>query len=100
MPKPNPKEQPVLTQHIGYGRFQLQDFEPGELFARFDSSLALVCDPQPKAPLSDRILVWVDHGTSNARREWLHRTALAYAVSEAQAMAIERRRQEDSEVRP
>ncbi len=89
----------MLTQHLGYGRVQLQDFTPGALFSRFDGSLALVCDPQPKVPLTDRIQVWVDHGTSNARKEWLHRTALAYAISEEQAMAIERRRQEDREAR-
>ena len=89
----------MLTQHIGYGRFQLQDFSPGSLFARFDGSLALVCDPQPLAPLADRIQVWLDHGTSNARKEWLHKTALAYAISEEQAMAIERRRQDDKEGR-
>ena len=34
-----------LTQHLGYGRYHLEDFLPGELFARFDGSLALVCDP-------------------------------------------------------
>ena len=90
----------MLTQHIGYGRFQLQDFSPGSLFSRFDGSLALVCDPQPKAPLMDRILVWVDHGTANARKEWLHQEALAHAISEEQAMAIERRRQEEKEARP
>ncbi len=90
----------MLPQHIGYGRFQLQNFLPGELFARFDSSLALVCDPQPTPLLADRIQVWVDHGTSNARKEWLHITALAHAISEEQAWVIERRRQEDKEVRP
>ena len=90
----------MLTQHLGYGRFQLQDFLPGDLFSRHDGSLALVCDPQPSPPLTDRIQVWVDHGTSNARKEWLHKTALAYAVSEAQAWAIERRRQDDKEAPP
>lgn len=89
----------MLTQHIGYGRFHLQDFGPGDLFARFDGSLALVCDPQPVPPLSDRIQVWLNHGTMNARKEWLHKTALAHAVSEEQAMAIERRRQK-SEASP
>ena len=84
-----------LTTHLGYGRFQLQDFLPGDLFARFDGGLALVCDPQPTPPLTDRIQVWVDHGTSSARKEWLHKTALGYAVSEAQAWAIERRRKGD-----
>ena len=70
------------------------DFQPGEVFARFDGSLALVCDPQPKPLTGDRIQVWVDHGTSNARRVLLHRTALAHAVSEEQARQIERRRAE------
>ena len=83
-----------LTQHIGYGRFQLQDFTPGELFARYDSSLAMVCDPQPVSAPSDRIQVWVDFATSNAHKEFLHRTALAHAISEEQAWAIERRQKE------
>ena len=90
----------MLTQHLGYGRFQLQDFLPGDVCSRYDGSLALVCDPQPSPPPSDRILVWVAHGTSNARKEWLHITALAHAISEEQAMAIERRRQEQMEARP
>lgn len=90
----------MLTQHLGYGRFQLFQFLPGELFARYDGSLAIVCDPQPASRPKDRIHVRVDHGTSNSRKEWLHRTALAYAVSEEQAMAIERRRVEDTEVLP
>ena len=69
-----------LTTHLGYGRYHLEDFLPGELFARYDGSLARVCDPQPSPPPADRIQVWVDHGTSNARKVLLHRTALAYAV--------------------
>lgn len=84
----------ATTHHIGYGRFHLQDFAPGELFARFDGALALVCDPQPKPPPADRIQIWVDYGTSNARKEFLHRTALAHAVTEEQAWQIERRRKE------
>ncbi len=79
-----------LTQNIGFGRFQLQDFLPGELFSRFDGSLARVCDPQP--PITEHVQVWLDYGTSNARKELLHRTALAYAISEEQAWEIERRR--------
>lgn len=90
----------MLTQHIGYGRFQLQNFLPGELFARFDGSLALVCDPQPAQAPKDRIAVWLDHGTSNARKVYLHRTAQAHAVSEAQAWAIERQRQAGKEAAP
>lgn len=80
-----------LTQHIGFGRFQLRDFRPGELFSHFDGSLARVCDPQPV--LAEHVQVWVDYGTSNARKELLHGTALAHAISEEQAWAIERRRQ-------
>ena len=36
-----------LTTHLGYGPFQLGEFIAGELFARYDGSLAMVCDPQP-----------------------------------------------------
>lgn len=85
----------MLTQHLGFGRFQLQQFLPGELFSRFDGSLGIVCDPQPLWVPQESIQVWVDHGTSNARKELLHRTALAYAISEEQAMAIEHRRSEE-----
>ena len=81
------------TSHIGYGPFRLSDFVAGELFARFDSSLALVCDPQPIGR-PDFIQVWTDHGTANARREWLHKTAQVFAISEEQAWRIERRRKE------
>jgi len=84
------------TQHIGYGRFRLEDFLPGELFARFDGSLGMVCDPQPKPPPLDRILVWTDYNTANARKELLHCTALAFAVSEEQAWAILRREGDDT----
>jgi hypothetical protein len=86
-----------LTQHIGYGRYRLEDFLPGDLFARYDGSLALVCDPQPFPPPPDHIQVWVDHGTSNARKVMLHRTALAFAVTEEQAWMIERRRKDAQE---
>ena len=81
-----------LTQHLGYGRYHLEDFLPGELFARYDGSLALVCEPQPVPPPNDHIQVWIDRGTSNTRKVLLHRTALAYAVTEEQAWMIERRR--------
>ena len=77
-----------LTTHIGYGQFQLADFAPGDLFARFDSSLARVCDPQPFGR-ADYVQVWLDFGTSNARKDWLHRTAQAFAISEEQAWSIE-----------
>ena len=83
-----------LTQHLGYGRYRLEDFQPGERFARHDGSLALVCDPQPFLAQADHIQVWVDHGTSNSRKVMLHRTALAYAVTEEQAWMIERRRKD------
>ena len=89
-----------LTQHIGYGRYHLEDFLPGELFARCDSSLGLVCDPQPFPPPADHIQVWIDHGTSNARKAMLHCTALAYAVTEEQAWMIERRRKDVQDGQP
>lgn len=82
-----------LTTHLGYGPFQLADFAPDELFARHDGSLARVCDPQP-AGRPDHICVWTGYGASNAERVWLHKTALAYAISEEQAWVIERRRKE------
>lgn len=80
-----------FTTHIGYGPFHLSEFLPGELFARFDSSLARVCDPQP-AGRPDFVQVWTDYETSNARKEWLHKSAQAFAISEEQAWAIERRK--------
>ncbi len=86
-----------LTNHIGYGPFQLGDFAPGELFARFDSTLAKVCDPQPPGR-PDQVQIWNNFGTSNAERLWLHRTALAYATSEEGVWIIERRRKEKSHV--
>lgn len=80
-----------LTTHLGYGPFRLGDFLPGELFARYDGSLARVCDPQPPGR-PGYLRVWIAYGTSNAERTWLHKTALAYAISEEQAWTIERRR--------
>ena len=67
--------------------------------ARYDGSLAMVCDPQPVGR-PDHIYVWINHGTSNAERVWLHRTALAYAVTEEQAWTIERRRRQAEEASP
>ena len=61
-----------VTTHIGFGPFKLSDFQLGDLFARFDSSLAKVCDPQPVLGRPDHIQVWIDFGTANARKEWLH----------------------------
>jgi hypothetical protein len=82
-----------LTSLLGYGQFELGDFAPGELFARFDGSLAMVCDPQPVGR-PDHIFVWTNYGASNAERLWLHRTAQAYAICEEEAWTIERRRRE------
>lgn len=84
-----------LTTHLGYGPFQLGDFAPGEVFCRYDGSLAMVCDPQPIGR-PDHVFVWINHGTINAERTWLHRTALAYATCEGQGWTIERRRKEAS----
>jgi len=71
-----------LTTHLGFGQFQLADFLPGELFARFDGTLAKLADPQPPGR-PDHILIWNNHTTSNAERLWLHKTALAYDVTPA-----------------
>ena len=65
------------------------------MFARYDGTLARVCDPQP-AGRPDHIYVWTSYGTANAERVWLHKSALAYAISEEQGWAIERRRKEDA----
>jgi hypothetical protein len=83
-----------LTHHLGYGQFRLKDFLPGERFARFDGSLGSVCDQRPPTLPADRIQVWIDVGTSNARKVSLHRTALAYALTPAQARTVERRRKQ------
>ncbi len=86
-----------LTTHIGYGPFQLGDFAPGELWARFDGTLAKVCDPQPTGR-PDHVYVWINYGTSNAERVYLHRTAQAFAISEEAAWIIERRKKGDTHV--
>jgi hypothetical protein len=80
----------ALTSHLGYGRFQLADFRLGECFGRFDGTLAKVAETQPPGR-SEHVLVWNNHGTSNAEQLWLHRTALAYAVSPEQARRVVRR---------
>jgi hypothetical protein len=89
-----------LTTHIGYGRFQLQDLLFGEEFARFDGSLAKLCEQQPyQQPsqlcnhpyLPDHFEVWVDYGTSNARKVFLHKTALVHALTAEQATTIQAR---------
>ncbi len=85
------------TTHLGYGPFTLEDLLPGEEFARFDGTLAKVCEHQPyrtlnPAPrqlhLPDHVLVWVHWRTSNAATVLLHRTACAYALSPEQAQRI------------
>ncbi len=80
----------ALTSHLGYGRFQLADFQPGECFARFDGTLAKVAERQPPGR-PDHVLVWHNHQTSNAEQLWLHRTALAHAISLEQARRIAQR---------
>jgi hypothetical protein len=89
-----------LTQHIGFGRFRLEDLLPGESFARFDGTLARVCrqqrhrtlNPTPRhLHLPDHILVWIHDGTSNATRVYLHCSALAYALTPEQARTIQAR---------
>lgn len=98
-----------LTQHLGYGPFRLEDLLPDEPFARFDGSLARVCMHQPfrilnPAPghllLPDHLLVWVHDGTSNATKVFLHRTALAYALTPEQARTIQARIRKRKERRP
>lgn len=88
------------TSLIGYGQFHLEDFQPGEQFARFDGSLGHVCPEQPyREPqpgcnqpyLPDHLWVWINNGTSNATRTFLHRRAIVHAVTRAQARAIEKR---------
>ena len=80
-----------LTTHLGYGPFHLGDFLPGERFARFDGTLARVADPQPPGR-PDYVQVWTSYGTANAERNWLHRSALAYALDDEQVRTIELRR--------
>ena len=53
-------------------------------------TLAKVIDPQPSGR-PDHIYVWNNHNTSNAERLWLHKTALAYAVTAEQARALAKR---------
>lgn len=88
---------PWTTTHIGFGCFRLEDLKAGELFARFDGSLAKVCtrqmhrtlNPTPRAlHLPDHIAVWIDYDTSNAARVFLHRTARVHALSIDQARTI------------
>ncbi len=82
-----------LTTHIGYGPFQLCDFKLGDIYARFDGSLARICDPQPPGR-PDNILVWVNYNTNNARKEWLHKSAQAFAISEDRGWEIAQERKD------
>jgi hypothetical protein len=91
---------PWTTTHLGYGQFHLADLLPGEEFARYDGSPGKVCNRQPYRTLNptpqhlllpDHIQVWIDYGTSNARKVFLHRTALVRALCPEQARAIEAR---------
>jgi hypothetical protein len=90
----------VQTQLIGYGRFHLEQFQPGEQFARFDGSLGQVCKDQPYQQLHpvsglpwmpNYLLAWIDYGTSNAFKILLHRHAFVHAVSADQARLLEAR---------
>ena len=93
----------MITTHIGFGRFRLEQFCPGEFFARFDGTLCKVCERQPQRTLNptpphlllpDHLQVWIEWGTSNATKVYLHRTALAHAISVEQARLIEARERE------
>ena len=80
----------TLSEHLGYGRFQLEQIRPGEYFARFDGSLGRVCDRQRyKKVMPDHVMASVDHHTANARKLMLHRTARVFAITAAQAQALE-----------
>lgn len=90
----------MTTQLIGYGQFHLEAFRPGEEFSRFDGTLGKVCEEQPyRTPsaccnqsfLPEHLWVWVQYGTSNANRMFLHRRALVHAVTSEQARQIARR---------
>jgi len=76
---------------IGYGRFHLEAFRPGESFARYDGSIGTVAKKQPQ--LTDHVVVWVQTGPGSSRRErmLLHRHALVHAVTRQQARCLERR---------
>ena len=87
-----------LTTHIGYGTFRLQDFEPGEYFARFDGSLAQVCESQPyREHMPNHVQVRVDRHGANDRKIMLHRTAQAHAVSLDEAKAVQVRKDRKAE---
>lgn len=76
----------IQTSLIGYGRFYLEQFHAGEHFARFDGSIGMV---DPRSPRSgDHIPVWIDLGTSNARKRLFHRHAIVHAVTRDQARLV------------
>jgi len=83
----------MTTTHIGYGRFHLGLFRPGEEFARFDGTLCKVCNSQPLRN-ANRVQVWTDFGTINATKVFLHCRAIVHAVTAEQARLIETRQQE------
>ncbi len=86
-----------IVQIIGYGRFHLEDFRSGERFARYDGGLGIVCERQPRSPdnagplLPNHVLVWINYGTLNATKTYLHRRAPVHAWTAEQARKIERR---------
>lgn len=87
-----------LTTHIGFGTFHLQDFESGEYFARFDGSLAQVCESQPhRDGMPNHVQVRVDRHTANDRKIMLHKTARAHAIDLDQAEAVQARKKRKSQ---
>jgi len=76
---------------IGYGRFHLEVFQPGESFARYDGSIGTVAERQPA--LTEHLVVWVQTGPGSSRRDrlLLHRHAPVHAVTREQARRLERR---------
>ena len=82
----------IASEHLGYGRFRLEQIEPGEYFARFDGSLGKVCDRQPYSQvMPDHVMASVDHHTANARKLMLHCTAQVFVITAEQAQEIEDR---------
>src|SRR5438552_2798017 len=78
----SPEDAAMTTSLIGYGRFHLENFRRGEQFARHDGSIGRVCEDQPflepqpncnQPFLPDHLWVWINEGTCNATRTFLHR---------------------------
>ena len=86
-----------IVQIIGYGRFHLEDFLFGERFARHDGSQGIVCERQPRSRdnagplLPNHVLVWINYGTLNATKTYLHRRAPVHAWTAEQARPRRRR---------